>query len=569
MKLSNATLTLPGIAGIILTMGMAVDANVLIFERIREELRLGRELPVALRLGYERAFSAIFDSNLTTFATAAILYYVGTGPVKGFAVTLSIGILISFFTAVFVTRVLFELMAREGMLKSMKMMHLLTRTNIPFLSYARWWMAISLTVNIIGMVLFFQRGKDNLDIDFTGGSWARLELTRPLTLDEVQQRISAAGYPDVVPQAVLEETARPEAAGATAGGGAPSEAPEVLVGSAKLYSIRTQLAKEDIAGFEKKIGEAFVDVVKQMPVKVEVRSASPITARNDPFFGGVRIEAALAEPMPAQRAQEQLAKAGLPKYEAEFSTIDRATGEPVKAGEGAAEVTRLTVTVVGATEQEITAKLASAFTVANPFPEEVSQIGGEVASELAGSAVLAVVLAMGFIIIYIWFRFGKLSYGIASVIALLHDVLITLSALAIGDALGAIPSLRDMLLLGNMKINLAVVGAILTIVGYSLNDTIVVFDRIRENMRLKTKSDWDIINGSLNQTLSRTMLTGLTTIFVIIIMYVIGGPGIHTFAFVMLVGIVVGTYSSVFIASPLLVIKDVLRGRPIAQETRK
>ncbi len=167
-------------------------------------------------------------------------------------------------------------------------------------------------------------------------------------------------------------------------------------------------------------------------------------------------------------------------------------------------------------------------------------------------------------IIYIWVRFNGLRFGIAAVVALFHDIPVALGALAIADSLSGTP-VGNLLMFDGLKMNLPVVAAVLTLLGYSVNDTVVVFDRIRENMRLKTRSDWDIINGSINQTLSRTMLTGVSVIMVLVVLYFFGGPGIHAFTFVMLVGVITGTYSSIFIASPILLIKEVFKRRSIPE----
>lgn len=559
----SATLTLPGIAGIILTVGMAVDANVLIFERIREELRLGRELSVAIRMGYEKAFSAIFDSNLTTFATALILYLAGTGPVKGFAVTLSIGILASFFTAVFVTRVIIELLVKHGILKKITMLHILTRTNLNFLSFSRVTFALSFVAIVTGMWLFTSRGMENLDIDFTGGSVAHLELTRELSVDEVRQRVADAGFPAAKIQTLAAQVRDMEAGEEVSGGASAG-----MLKSSTRFALRVQLREgKALADFEAAMADAFADSAHTRQVSFDVTRTRTIRARNDSLFGGVRVEGKLGEELSAAKIAEAVGGLGLERFELKLYRMNETTGALDSLGEDAEAVGIIAVTALGVEEEALAEKLRAAFGVPNPFPEQVSQIGSQVAGEMKWDAVIAIGGAMIFIVAYIWVRFGRLRYGFAAVVALAHDVLITLSALAVAAALAGTPVGRA-LLLGDFKINLGVVAALLTIVGYSLNDTIVVFDRIRENMRLKTKGDWEIITGSINQTLSRTILTSLTTIMVLVIMYVFGGPGIHSFAFVMLVGVLTGTYSSIFIASPLLLFKEVLGGKPIAERAK-
>ena len=558
MVVSQATLTLPGIAGVFLTIGMAVDANVLINERFREERRLGREISQALRMGYDKAFSAIFDSNLTTFATGVILYIYGTGPVKGFAVTLSVGIAISFFTAVFVTRVIFELSIKYGFVSDLKMIHLFTRTNVKFLEACRYALLVSLVVVAAGFYVFVAQGKGNLDIDFTGGSMAQLQLTSPMDIDEVRQRIAKTGYPDATVQAVAAEKTQVGAEQDVRG----SEGAKGFLGKSTTFAVRTQLQeKTDIATFETAIGREFADSVNYRAIGVTKRSVTEVKGRNDPYFGGIRCEAELAEPVSAVKMKADIEKLGLANPEIKYYKVD-ASGGLVELPVDAPSVSVFAARVTGIQESLLVEKLSKAFTVPNPFLEQVSYVGKQVAQEMEGKATLAILLSLGFTIVYIWFRFGRLSYGLAAVIALTFDVMFTLGAMAVGDLLGA-TAFGQALLLGNFKINLPVIAALLTIVGYSVNDKIVVFDRIRENMRLKTKSDWDVINGSINQTLSRTVLTGTTTIVMLLVMYIMGGPGLHAFAYVMLVGVLIGTYSSLFVACPMLVLGEVIKGKPL------
>ncbi|MCD6404763.1 MAG: protein translocase subunit SecF, partial [Planctomycetes bacterium] len=426
--------------------------------------------------------------------------------------------------------------------------------------YARFALVASLVVIVAGLWVFGSRGKENLDIDFTGGSVAHLELTKEMPIDQVRSRVAEAGFDHAKIQA-LSDSITDVSHGQDVQGAA-----EVgLLERSRRFALRVKLKKgSDLEDFEKAIAGTFADVAGRRVIDLDVRRASKITARNDEFFGGVRFEGQLAEALPAREIAGQIAAAGLPKYQLGFFQADEETGAIKKAPENTPAISIFRLDVADVTPEALQEKLAGAFTVPNPFPEQISQIGSQVASEMAADALLAIILAMGFIIIYIWLRFGRIRYGFAAVVALSHDVLFTVGALAVGDYLGG-TGIGKALLLGDFKINLPVIAALLTIVGYSLNDTIVVFDRIRENMRLKTKSDWEIVTGSINQTLSRTLLTSLTTLLVVVIMYVVGGPGIHSFAYVMIIGVLAGTYSSIFIASPMLLLKDVLRGKPIAK----
>jgi len=413
----QATLTLPGIAGIILTMGMAVDANVLIFERIREELRKGKTIRAAIETGYSKAFLTIIDANVTTLIAALVLFQFGTGPVKGFAVTLSIGIFASVFTAIVVTRLVFDLLTKRRTFRTLTMMSFVKDTTVGFIGKRRYAFAASIAVILLGMGFFAVRGKDNFGIDFVPGTILQMRFTEDTTTGQVRDGLLRAGIGDAVIQSV----------------------------------------------------EGTRDIL--------IRTS---------------------------------------EYEAQDSS-----------SQGVAD-TR----VQDALEADST---LPAFTV-----EKEDHVGPAVGRELAKDAFWALFIAIAAIIVYISFRF-EFRFALAAVVALFHDVLVTTGCFALP-------------FLGRREISLPVVAALLTIVGYSLNDTIVVFDRIRENLKtLRGKRYSEIINISINQTLSRTLLTSLTTLIVVLCLYLLGGIVIHDFAFAMLVGVIVGTYSSVFVASPLLV----------------
>jgi len=413
----QATLSLPGIAGIILTMGMAVDANVLIFERIREELRKGKTIRAAIETGYSRAFLTIIDANVTTLIAALVLFQFGTGPVKGFAVTLSIGIFASVFTAIVVTRLVFDLLTKRRTFRALSMMSFVKATNLGFIGKRRYAFAVSIAVILLGMSFFVVRGKDNFGIDFVPGTILQMRFTDDTTTGQVREVLVRAGIEDAVIQSV--EGTR-----------------DIL--------IRTS--------------------------EYEIEDSSP------------------------------------------DSPVDRSVQDALESDSS-----------------------LSAFTV-----ELEEHVGPAVGKELQKDAFLALLIAIVAIIIYISFRF-EFRFALAAVVALFHDVLVTTGCFALP-------------FLGRREISLPVVAALLTIVGYSLNDTIVVFDRIRENLKaLRGKKYSEIVNVSINQTLSRTLLTSLTTLVVVLSLYLRGGVVIHNFAFAMLVGVIVGTYSSIFVASPLLV----------------
>ena len=405
MAMFNFVLTLPGIAGIILTIGMAVDANVLIYERLREELATGKPLNVALNAAYDRAFSAIFDSNVTTLITALILFWKATGPVKGFAVTLTIGIVASMFSALLVTRNCFNWAIASGVLKRVTMSNLIKATNFDFLSKRRLSVGISVLVILVSVVVFAVRGEKNFGIDFKGGD---------LLVLEGQKKVDEGDVRAVLKQIDLEES---------------------------------------VVQTEKSSGKEF------------------LTIRSAPGTSD-RIEKLLDEKFP----------------EAKFRV------------------------------------------------EQSDKVGKLVGDELARNSLIALGLGIIGIFIYVTVRF-EFAFALGAIIALLHDVILTIGAFALFDR----------------ELSLIIVGAVLTIAGYSINDTIVVFDRIREGMRTANGVSLQfIMNRAINETLGRTILTGGTTVLSTLALYFLGGPVLHDFAFAILVGILVGTYSSIFVASPIV-----------------
>lgn len=399
----RATLTLPGLAGIVLTIGMSVDANVLIYERLREELEKGKTLRISIATGYSKAFSAILDSNLTTLLTSVILLKFGTGPVKGFAVTLSIGILISMFTALVVTRVILDLLTKRRALRSLSIMNLFKGLSYPFISRRNYAFALSLLLIFTGMTIFVIKGKNNFGVDFTQGTLVQLGFQRPISTAEVRNAISKDTFGDVMVQ--------------------------------------------------------------------QYGGQRGILLRASSTYTWEKIEAALQK--------------------------------SYKPGE---------------------------FEV-----ERVEMVGPAVSKDLTHKAFLALLYSVVGMLIYISFRF-KYDFAVAAVVALVHDVLITLGALA----------------LTHREISLPVVAALLTLIGYSINDTIVIYDRIREEMKLSHfKSLVEVMNLSINKTLSRTFNTSGTTLVTLLALLFLGGEVINDFAFALTVGIITGTYSSVFVAAPL------------------
>lgn len=543
------TLTFPGLAGLLLTVGMTVDANILIFERIREEKQRGRSLNQAFTTGYQRAFWTIFDANLTTLITAYILYTFGTGPVKGFAIVLSIGIVASFFTAIYVTRLVLSIFMKAGMVTELKMVQLVRGTGIDFLQYAKPARTISVGLIIIGLLVMVVRGTDALGLDFTGGSRLLVNLSQPATEDRVRDLISSLTTED---GSDLFDDVQVQAVGTD----------DVVADSYGSFSIRTRTAgaaKERIAPdgtTVKESGtEAFQNAVQKALAQAKLLPPPGFSAaerQEDGSYtvvvhfktGGVdllptQVETAMKDGQANLDAKERIEIASVNARDGDGSSMFESfvvrTGaiDPTLTVDGL--YGRLAAGLRGVEELQISSAFA-----------QVDAIGSRVAQDLQGKIFVAMMIAFGAIVFYVSLRF-QFKFGLAAIVALVHDIAFTLGALALAD-----------LLLGgflNLKISLAVMASLLTVVGYSLNDTIVIFDRIRENLEGKKRdvNYTEIVNLSINQTLRRTILTSATTFVVALILFAWGGDALQGFAFALCVGVVVGTYSSIYIASPALV----------------
>ncbi|NLF23409.1 MAG: protein translocase subunit SecD [Lentisphaerae bacterium] len=410
-------LTMPGIAGIILTIGMAVDANVLIFERIREEFQAGKSARAAVFAGYDRAFLAIFDSNITTLLTGAILFTFGSGPIRGFAVTLCAGIIISMYTALVLTRMVFAATVPEKRVKPYRMLQFVAKTKIDFLARRQVAITFSIAVIVLTLGIFTARLLANprrvLSIDFTGGSVISYNYTQAPGIEAMRDALTAAGITDAI--------------------------------------IQNQGAIE---------GELTVLQVKTGREQVD----------------------------------------GRPVAEA---ATDALTGAFPEAG----------LTLAG---------------------EEV--IGSQIGEDLKRDAFWSIIVALVGMLIYITVRF-EFGFALGAIVALAHDVLITFGIFTLLDR----------------QVSLTAVACLLTILGYSVNDTIVIFDRIREDMKRDQKTPFrDLCNLSINQTLSRTLLTSFTTLLATGSLFLFGGGAINDFALCMIIGLVAGVYSTVFIATPVM-----------------
>ena len=595
MALIDATFTLPGLAGIVLTIGMAVDANVLIFERIREERARNSSVRMAIQNGFGKAFTTIVDANLTTLITAVVLYYIGTDQVKGFAVTLFIGIVMSMFSALFVGRLIFDIVERKRWLRELRMFSLIGATSVNFVGQRKIAAVVSSVLIVLGIATFVSRGDDNLDIDFTGGTMITFQLTEPATTEEVRKVLESE--PKFGTSLTLERLALQGEEASDAKGRYFRMRTTMRDSKSGSDGSDSQTATDDESSVATLVNSAFdgsslvLRKVKMVTGKIttidpaetksedataekDADAEAEATADKDPFAGGHQVKLTFEA---VGEGDGELTK---------LSILDYLTTalEQITTGEGnvprypdAGGLLKLTplagsgmgkAGVEGVVRKYSQVEVASVSRVAkadletalqqmaermdeSPVFDEVNTFASSVASEMRVSAVVAMLASLVAIVAYIWLRFQRVTFGLAAVVALVHDVLVVLGMVALGATVSG-TSLGPLLALVDFKINLAMIAAFLTIVGYSLNDTIVVFDRIREVRGKNPALTEDMVNNSLNQTLSRTLLTSLTTLLVVGILYVFGGEGIHGFAFCLVMGVLVGTYSSVYVASPTL-----------------
>jgi SecD/SecF fusion protein len=618
MVLINQPLTLPGLAGLVLTVGMSVDANVLIFERIREELKKGAAARMAIRNGFAKATVTIIDANLTTLITAIVLYAIGTDQIRGFAVTLILGILFSMFTAIYVSRTLFDLAERHGFLSLSMSDGVNSFRNMiggekgfDFIGKGKLTLAVSFVLVCIGIASLFARGKSIFDIDFAGGSSVQFRVNQPTPSDKIREivkstmlaadgqeipyTVNGVSMADIDEQTVYKVDSSFEnvndlkdaiqAAFADAGD-ANLVTYKVKISPAGDSSSLRSPSRSELNSPSTSNGVMLTAARAQDATDVEATEAE--ATETDASDSDAADNEATSEDKPAERkidiplgmgpvVSSAIVEVNIDGKDGTAS-INAATlrGVLIAAANSAGvtlneKVIRLTPMGAGAEDWSNESSLTFAkWRVDLPLPagdadkvmEQVknemdsdpvwissSSVGSRVAGDMIGRAFGALFASILCIIGYIWFRFQRVLYGFAAVAALIHDVLITLGAIAVSywlaDALG-------FLMIDPFKISLTVVAAILTIIGYSLNDTIVVFDRIRETKGKAPKLTAEMINSSINQTLSRTLLTSITTLIVVLLLYWFGGEGIHAFAFALVVGVLVGTYSSVFIASPIL-----------------
>ncbi len=530
MAALRATFTLPGLAGLALTIGMAVDANVLIFERMREEAERGAKLSTQIRNGFDRAWITIFDSHLTVFLSGIVLWWVGTEEIKGFALTLIIGMVWNLFTAVYTSRALFDLWYDQGWLRRISMMKLLDKTNIDFIGPRKIAMVVSVLVIAVGLARFFTKGGSMYNIDFTGGTLVTIRLA-----------------PDAPAIKGRPESQRVEYVRETAGKILPDPAVETLNLGGQERGLRFNIRTTDtnVKDVEAKVREAFGPSLARTLMTSGAATAIPKPAAGAPaerFAGGqsyaLNFDAEPAVPKITALLDQGLAKAGVEQPKAHFEVVRKAVdAAPNPSGPRTYDLT-LRTDADPAKVKEALASTAAALKVdPNPQFEGLINFGATVAGETRTLALIAIMASWLIIIAFLWFRFKSFSYGLAAVIALVHDVLITMGAVAFST----------------YKIDLPMVAAFLTLIGFSVNDTIVIFDRIREIKGKTPQLTPRIVNAAINQTLSRTILTSLTAWLVVVIMYLFGGEGLAGFSYALVVGFLSGTYSTVFIATPILV----------------
>jgi SecD/SecF fusion protein len=657
MMLIKAAFTLPGLAGLVLTVGMSVDANVLIYERLREELKRGAALRMAIRNGFNRASQTIIDSNVTNLITGIVIYKIAPDSVKGFGVTLVLGIAMSVFTAVFLTRIVFDVAERRGWLRNMSMREFIGETHINFIRWGRMFITGSLILIAVGLAATYLRGRDMLDIDFTGGSSVTIvlkdeqkmpfaavdNLVRGTSLGQANFSLVEVGdadgnynntrytintiNPDVVdveniitqafgdklmtyrvdiqdiksipggtaavgaierwrtfnggfsalPVSYLTllqgqpaenqptvDTAAP-ASGSTPTGEPPAQpADEAATPSAETPADSTAPAETPPASTaapvssEPSAPSAPADAAAS-PTELSTPAEDPSAV--DPFAGGT--SARLSFQVDEQDAEgsgvshdtlAHLLREALKQTGHSDSLFQLSTTDPdYKAGSIRSYKDWDVKLALAESDARQVLDALKAQTDRQPIFPLSNKIGDRVAGRMANEALAAIILCLIGIIGYVWFRFHGLFYGIAAVVALLHDVLVTLGFVAMSKYLvDWAPPVAHALMIDKFQINLVLVAAFLTIIGYSLNDTIVIFDRIREIKGKSPRLTPEIINLAVNQTLARTILTSFTTLTSTIVLYIFGGEGIHAFAFALLIGFIAGCYSTIFIANPVL-----------------
>ncbi|MFI5455462.1 MAG: protein translocase subunit SecD [Isosphaerales bacterium] len=578
MAFIQATFSLPGLAGLALTIGMAVDANVLVFERMREEKERGASLAQQIRNGFNRAWVTIFDSHVTNFLAALVLYIVGTEEVKGFALTMMIGMAWNLFTAVFMSRVIFEYSYKLGWLKNVKMLKMLGKTDIDFIGPRYYCMAGSFILIVMGIIATGVRGQGMFNIDFTGGTLVTIRLNDDDPSVKTRTESQRAQLVRDLATSVL---------------------PDVTVESLRMgedkrlprFNIRT--TEKDTKRVQKEIVDAFGPKLARVEMKYsegKPLAAAPASgeapktapAPTTRFPGGraydlsINTTAFNSKQTPAQAVSALFAKVledakiinPTARFEIVVAPASRSVTDDEPASRDAGTNLILRTDLEPDAAKTYLTKLQD--TLANDRDllfERITNFGETVAGETRTLAVIATIASWIIIIVYLWWRFHSFTYGLAAVLAVVHDVLITLGAIAVSYWLVKVPYISTFLQIDQFKIDLPIVAAFLTLIGFSVNDTIVIFDRIREIKGKTPNLTNKMVNDAINQTLSRTILTSFTAWLVVVILYFAGGEGLHGFAFALVVGFLSGTYSTVYIATPILI--DWVATKPLPAKAGK
>ena len=621
MAMIDGAFTLPGLAGIALVVGMAVDANVLVLERTREELIDNKEsLKNALDLGFARAFNAIIDGNVTNLIVCVVLYKLAATEVKGFALTMMIGVLTTLFTALFCTRIMMAILVNWFGLKRMPMlptllpgMMKLLRPDIDWLRLRAFSWTVCGIVSIASLWLVVGAGRELLETEFRGGVTMTMvtrkaaagEPASPsgrllLNREEVERRVREVGAKASLPVIAELRSANVLTVGESTPDGAstgfqvrvanPADLGDKETATEPLVeALTTEFAQAlDVTmpvrftGMEDSVGAAATYAISSETLGACIGVPTDKRSVGD-FAGGVAVVLKdLQPPVTLEDATTRIARMRKqPDFSAlsarRFEVVGLELADPANPQQGwksmavmAVEPSALLTKVDAATWERVVAQsewrlIQTAFAGKQSL-DQVSSFSPVVAANLAASAIVAIIVSLVGMVIYIWLRFSSFRYSAATVIAVVFNVLVCLGALALSLRLTG-TDLAKATLLEAFRIDLNVIAALLTIIGYSLNDTIVILDRIRENKGKLRYASWSTVNDSINQTFSRTLLTGGTTLISAGVLYVYGGPAIQPFAFTFIVGLITGTISSVVIAGTLTYSKEEDRSVPAAGGT--
>jgi SecD/SecF fusion protein len=564
---------------------MAVDANVLIYERIREELEAGVDVKAAVRLGYEKVLSTILDANITNLIVCLVLYYYATQEIRGFAITLGVGIVCTLFSSLVITRLIFTLMLDRNITGWVKMqlpiaipvLQKALSPNVNWLKLRPVFIVISLGYISLGVGMVISQNREMLDTEFRGGTAIDVRLVDGQTLgrQEIVDLINAV-IADVPPDSPVADLRTAEVV-----------AVNPLPGGIESNQFRIKTIADDEDAIQGAVLAALGDLVASSPPLTFVGSdvgdhrSSPVYPMvsvtlgeniNRPgvqdditgMLGGVAI--VLESLFPAPTRADLEARLREMREQPDFNdALTRQTSVIVLEGsDDAVQSAAVLVHDIDLTffddETRWAVDLAQReWDLVNQALTRTTTFAGmqsfdpAIAATFRAQAIVSVVLSFLGIMAYIWFRFGSLRYSLAAIVALVHDVIAVVGLIALAEIIyNSAPGVASTLLIEPFKINLGLIAALLTIIGYSLNDTIVILDRIRENRGKLDYASADVVNRSINQTISRTLITSGTTLLAVGIMYVVGGTGIRSFTYALLCGVFVGTYSSIAVAAPLV-----------------